>query len=78
MRRLRYAPPDSPEAKHQASTYLKHDSGVLARKLCIHIRLHLLDAKPGEKRGLAAVRRKADFPLFVPNPVRKIRRKPHD
>jgi len=45
MRLLRYAPSDS-------STYIKYDSGVLGRKPCIHIRLHLLATNPCEKCGL--------------------------
>ena len=47
MRLLRYAPSDS-------STYLKYASGVLGRKPCIHIRLHLLATNPCEKCGLAS------------------------
>ena len=45
MRLQRYAPSDS-------STYLKYASGVLGRKLCIHIRLHLLATNSCEKCGL--------------------------
>ena len=45
MRLLRYAPSDS-------STYLNYASGVLGRKPCIHIRLHLLATNPCEKCGL--------------------------
>jgi hypothetical protein len=45
MHLLRYAPLDS-------STYIKYDSGVLGRKPCIYIRLHLLATNPCEKCGL--------------------------
>ena len=49
MRLLRYAPSDS-------STYLKYASGVLGRKPCIHIRLHLLATNPCEKCGLIVIK----------------------
>ena len=49
MRLLRYAPSDS-------STYFKYAYGVLGRKPCIHIRLHLLATNPCDKCGLSIIR----------------------